>query len=143
MVEIPDKPKLVIQHGGTGRRRKVTISYKLVFTDDEVTAGAVFREQIYLKGEDWWEGSKRNPLIGRLQNNAYKVTQKQDTRERSFQVGLAYLDEDVDVLDANGDVLAKRDEVFAVVRMDPYENTDTAARKSNIEKGQWGRGGTD
>jgi len=130
--------KLEIQHGGSGSRRRVTVSYKIYFSHTEVLAGAVFLEHVNLWGDD----PVFDDNISRLLSSSVKAEQSSVTRRFTRSVSRSRLDEDGDTVVLGIPINANRDELYAKVLLTPYMPKKTSA-KSNIVTGQFGAAGND
>jgi len=129
---------LQIQHGGAGRRRAVTVSYRLCFTDCEVLAGSTFVETVNLRGDDpIWD----DQLI-RIRYTCVKAENGCIDRRITANVSRSVLDEDGDTVIFGIPISSNRDELYARVRLTPY--TPRGSRSdSNIVTGQFGAAGND
>lgn len=129
---------LDIQHGGRGRFRTVTVTYRLCFTSCEVLAGTVFVEQINLRGDDpVWDDH-----LTRIRNVCVKAEQGCIDRTITTRVSRSTLDEDGDTIIFGIPIHAARDEIYARVSLTPYTPTGSTS-DSNIVTGQFGAAGND
>lgn len=133
---------LNIQHGGSGSRRLVTVTYRICFTQCEALAGSAFRETVVLRGDDpIWDAN----LIT-LSSSCVRATDGCVNRTASAMVSRSTLDEDGDtiitVLGWDIAKIADQDELYAHIDLTPFSPSGSSA-DSNIVTGQWGAAGGD
>lgn len=116
-----------------GDRRRVTIKYRVCFSNCEALAGSTFVETVTLRGDDpFWD----DHLIT-LRNTCIKAKEGCVDRELSTVVSESTLDEDGDTIILGWVISRNRDEVYARVRLVPFTPSGSQA-DSNIVTGQFG-----
>jgi len=114
-------------------RRRVTVTYKVCFTNCEVLAGSVFKETVTLRGDD--------PIFDDhvldLHSGCIKAQKGCVERKFSKTVSKSRLDEDGDTVIFGFPIFADRDELYARVRITPFSPTGSTA-DSNLVVGQFG-----
>lgn len=129
---------LAVQKGGEGSRRKVTVTYKICFSECEALAGSVFLERVALRGDDpVWDDN-----LATLRNACVKAQRGCVDRTVSAFVSRRTLDEDGDTVIFGVPIFADTDELYAKVELTPFAPLGSTG-SSNIVTGQFGAAGSD
>lgn len=125
---------LSIEKGTHRNRRRVTVTYRINFSSRERLAGSVFTERVTLRGNDPGPEDELTTIY----TSTVRALAAPTFIERSItkMVPRSTLDEDRDL------VFPMQDEVYARVRMEPFEAQYAQADSSMVE-GQFGRLGDD
>jgi hypothetical protein len=116
-------------------RRRVTVSYRVCFSNCEAMADSVFRETVTLRGEDpFWD----QHLIT-LRSTCIEAIQGCRDRSVIANVAESVLDEDKDTI-ILGWVLGNEDEVYARVTLTPFTPSGSSG-DSNIVRADFGPAG--
>ncbi len=127
--------KLEISKVDNAKQRRVTVTYEVCFTDCETSAGSTFNEKVTLRGDDpVWD----DHLIT-LHGSCIRAQKGCIDRRFSRIVSTSVLDEDADTI-IFGWVISGRDEVYARVRLTPFEPSGDSER-SNTVKAHFGPAG--
>ena len=126
---------LEIAAGDQRRRRRVTVSYRVCFSNCEAMGNSVFREKVTLRGDDpIWDDN----LIT-IRNDCIRATQGCVERRIEATVAESTLDEDPDTI-ILGWVIGDKDEVYARVTVTPFTPSGSSG-DSNIVKADFGPAG--
>ena len=125
--------QLAIKKIARQNRSKVTIKYRICFTPCEVLAGSVFRESIFLRGDDLLFDDH----LATIHSGCVKAEKGCVDRERTVVVSNRTLDEDGDTIILGIPVYAARDEIYARVVIVPFQPSGSSS-DSNIVTGQFG-----
>ncbi|MBV2358243.1 hypothetical protein KUH32_00510 [Thalassococcus sp. CAU 1522] len=117
------------------RRSRVHVTYRICYSHCEAMAGSTFVERVTLRGDDpIWDDhliTLRNGCV-RAQNGCIE-------REITRVVANSTLDEDPDTI-IFGWVIGNKDEVYARVRLTPFQPTGSQG-DSNIVSAHFGPAG--
>jgi hypothetical protein len=118
---------------GQQNRRKVSVTYRVCFTDCEALAGSVFKETAILRGDD--------PIfdddLTTIHSGCIKAQKGCVDRKFSKNVSKSTLDEDGDTVIFGIPIFADRDELYARVKLTPFSPSGSQA-DSNLVTGQFG-----
>ena len=113
----------------SGRNRvQVTVRYRICFSSCEAMANSVFHERVTLRGDDpVWD----DHLIT-IRNTCIRSTNGCVERELSRNIASSVLDEDSDTI-ILGWVIGNKDEVYARVRLDPFNPSATRGDSNTVQ----------
>ena len=118
-----------------GRRRRVTVTYVICFSNCEALANTVFIEKVTLRGDDpIWD----DHLIT-LRNACLRASQGCIERRFVVNVASSTLDEDPDTI-IFGWVIGDKDEVYARVQLTPFVPSGSSG-DSNVVSADFGPAG--
>ena len=118
--------RLEIEDAGR-RRSRVTVSYRICFSSCEAMANSVFRERVTLRGDDpVWD----DHLIT-LRSGCIRATDGCIERTIRREVADSVLDEDPDTI-ILGWVIGNKDEIYARVKLDPFEPSSSRGDSNNV-----------
>lgn len=118
--------RLEIEDAGRNRRR-VTVSYRICFSNCEAMASSVFREKVTLRGDDpIWD----DHLIT-LRNTCLRASQGCVERSVTTTVAQSVLDEDPDTI-ILGWVIGNKDEVYARVTLTPFSPSGSSGDSNTV-----------
>lgn len=126
--------RLEIEDAGR-RRSRVTVRYRVCFSNCEAMANSTFREKVTLRGDDpIWDDH-----LTTLRNTCIRATQGCVERTITREVADSTLDEDPDTI-IFGWVIGNKDEVYARVTLSPFTPSGSNG-DSNIVKSNFGPAG--
>ncbi|MGA7800411.1 MAG: hypothetical protein WCC36_06330 [Gammaproteobacteria bacterium] len=127
--------RLQIERADQRNRRRVTVTYRVCFSNCEAMGNSVFREKVTLRGDDpIWD----DHLIT-LRNTCLRATQGCVERSITANVASSTLDEDPDTI-IFGWVIGAKDEVYARVSLTPFTPSGSSG-DSNVVSGDFGPAG--
>jgi hypothetical protein len=127
--------RLEIGAADRNRRRRVTVTYRVCFSNCEAMGNIVFKEKVTLRGDDpIWD----DHLIT-LRDSCLRATQGCVDRRIESTVAESTLDEDPDTI-ILGWVIGNKDEVYARVALTPFVPSGSTG-DSNIVKADFGPAG--
>ena len=138
MATVRDVKLAIKKVKGSDTKRHVTVSWENCYTSCEVLAGSVFVETVTLRGDDPIWDDHLTTLLRRCVKAERGCQESRIVRH----VSRTTLDEDGDTIIFGIPVHAARDEVYARVRLEPFEPSGDSGRSSNVT-GQFGPAGND
>lgn len=129
---------LEVQKGGSGQRRRVSVTYTVCFSSCELLAETVFVEEVTLWGDDLLFDDQQATLLRRC----FKAEERCMERSVRRLVSRSTLDEDGDTVIFGIPIIADRDELYARVTLTPFTPGSASGRSANVY-GQWGAAGND
>lgn len=127
--------RLQIERTEQRTRRRVTVTYRICFSNCEAMGNSVFREKVTLRGDDpIWD----NHLIT-LRDTCIRATQGCVERTITSNLAQSTLDEDADTI-ILGWVIGDKDEVYARVTVTPFTPSGSSG-DSNIVSADFGPAG--
>lgn len=127
--------RLQIERGDQKNRRRVTVTYRVCFSNCEAMGNSVFREKVTLRGDDpIWDDH-----LLTLRDTCLRATQGCVDRSIAVNVAQSTLDEDPDTI-IFGWVIGDKDEVYARVVLTPFTPSGSSG-DSNIVTADFGPAG--
>ena len=118
--------RLSIEDSGR-RRSRVSVTYRICFSSCEAMANSVFNEKVTLRGDDpVWD----DHLIT-LRNTCVRATNGCIERTLTRDIANSVLDEDPDTI-ILGWVIGNKDEIYARVRLEPFNPSATRGDSNNV-----------